>query len=46
LLIDRQKYPDEISGLASSVTPAPPQEIIEMVENIRNPQGAGAATHE
>ena len=30
----------------SAITPAPPQEIVEMVERIRNPQDAGAATHE
>jgi len=35
-----------VAFLVSAVTPDPPQEIIEMVENIRNPQGAGTATHE
>ena len=35
-----------VAFLISSATPAPPQEIVDMVENIRNPQGAGTATHE
>ena len=29
----------------SSVTPPPPQEVVEMVERIRTPQDAGSATH-
>ena len=29
----------------SSVTPPPPQEVVEMVERIRSPQDAGSATH-
>ena len=35
-----------VAFLISSATPAPPQEIVDMVENVRNPQGAGTATHE
>jgi len=35
-----------VSFLVSAITPAPPAEIIEMVERIRNPQDAGTATHE
>ena len=35
-----------VAFLVSAITPAPPQEIVEMVERIRNPQDAGAATHE
>ena len=35
-----------VAFLVSAVTPAPPQEIVEMVERIRNPQGAGTATHD
>ena len=35
-----------VAFLVSAVTPAPPQEIVEMVERIRNPQDAGNATHE
>lgn len=34
-----------VANLVSAVTPPPPQEIVEMVSNIRNPQGAGEATH-
>jgi cation/acetate symporter len=33
-----------VSGLISKVTPAPPAEIQEMVENIRIPSGAGKAS--
>ena len=29
----------------SRLTPAPPQDVIELVENIRIPQGAGASYH-
>jgi len=35
-----------VAFLVSAVTPAPPKEIVEMVERIRNPQDVGAATHE
>jgi len=35
-----------VALLVSAVTPAPPKEIVEMVERIRNPQNAGEATHE
>ena len=35
-----------VATLVSRVTPAPPQEIVEMVQRIRNPQDAGTATHE
>ena len=35
-----------VAFAVSAVTPSPPQEIVEMVENIRNPQDAGSATHE
>lgn len=34
-----------VANIVSAVTPAPPQEIVEMVESIRNPKDAGAATH-
>lgn len=34
-----------VAGAVSVITPAPPQEIVDMVENIRNPSGAGSATH-
>jgi cation/acetate symporter len=34
-----------VANLVSMVTPPPPQEIIDMVEEIRIPQGAGSATH-
>lgn len=34
-----------VANAVSAITPAPPQEIVEMVENIRNPSGAGSATH-
>jgi len=29
----------------SKITPPPPEHIQELVENIRIPRGAGAATH-
>jgi len=34
-----------VASLVSAVTPAPPQEIIDMVETIRTPQNAGQSTH-
>jgi cation/acetate symporter len=34
-----------VANLVSMVTPPPPQEIIDMVEEIRIPQDAGSATH-
>ncbi len=34
-----------VANSISTITPAPPQEIVDMVENIRNPSGAGSATH-
>lgn len=34
-----------VANAVSSVTPPPPQEIVEMVNDIRIPQGAGGATH-
>ncbi len=34
-----------VANAVSAITPAPPQEIVDMVENIRNPVGAGEATH-
>lgn len=34
-----------VANAVSAITPAPPQEIVDMVENIRNPSGAGSATH-
>ena len=34
-----------VASAVSAITPAPPQEIVDMVENIRNPSGAGSATH-
>ena len=35
-----------VATVVSMMTPAPPQEIVEMVQQIRNPQNVGAATHE
>ena len=34
-----------VSIIVSRFTPAPPKEVIEIVENIRIPSGAGEATH-
>lgn len=34
-----------VATVVSLITPAPPEEIVEMVESIRNPQDAGSATH-
>ena len=34
-----------VANLVSMITPPPPQEIIDMVEEIRSPQDAGSATH-
>ena len=34
-----------VANAVSAITPAPPKEIVDMVENIRNPSGAGSATH-
>ncbi|MDG1873950.1 MAG: cation acetate symporter [Mariniblastus sp.] len=34
-----------VANVISMITPAPPQEIVEMVEQIRTPQSAGSATH-
>ena len=34
-----------VANVISAVTPAPPVEIVEMVEQIRVPNDAGAATH-
>ena len=34
-----------VGSVVSMVTPAPPQEIVEMVEQIRVPNNAGSATH-
>jgi cation/acetate symporter len=34
-----------VAYLVAMVTPAPPQEVVDMVESIRNPQNAGTATH-
>ena len=34
-----------VANVVSRITPPPPKEIVEMVESIRNPQGAGSATH-
>lgn len=34
-----------VANAVSAITPAPPQEIVDMVENIRNPTDAGTATH-
>ncbi len=34
-----------VSLIVSRFTPAPPEEVQEMVESIRYPRGAGAATH-
>lgn len=34
-----------VSFVVSRMTPAPPEEVQELVENIRIPSGAGAATH-
>jgi len=34
-----------VAKIVSTITPAPPREIVEMVEQIRNPQDAGKATH-
>ena len=33
-----------VAGIVSHLTPAPPQEVQDMVEDIRHPKGAGAAT--
>jgi cation/acetate symporter len=35
-----------ISIVVSRFTKAPPKEVMEIVENIRIPSGAGEATHE
>ena len=34
-----------VANLVSMITPPPPQEIVDMVEEIRIPQDAGTATH-
>ena len=34
-----------VSILVSRCTPPPPREVVEIVENIRIPSGAGDATH-
>ncbi|QEG21336.1 sodium:solute symporter family protein [Mariniblastus fucicola] len=34
-----------VANIVSMMTPPPPQEIVEMVENIRTPGNAGGATH-
>ena len=34
-----------VAAIVSLITPAPPKDIVEMVESIRNPQDAGKATH-
>jgi cation/acetate symporter len=34
-----------VSTLVSRCTPPPPREVVEIVENIRIPSGAGDATH-
>jgi cation/acetate symporter len=34
-----------VSILVSKYTPAPPKEVVEIVENIRIPSGAGSAAH-
>ena len=34
-----------VANLVSLATPPPPDEIVQMVESIRNPQNAGSATH-
>ncbi len=34
-----------VATAVSAITPAPPKEIVDMVENIRNPNDAGSATH-
>ena len=34
-----------VANVVSAITPPPPQEIIDMVNDIRVPQGAGSATH-
>jgi len=34
-----------VANFVSRMTPPPPKEIVEMVDSIRNPQGAGSATH-
>jgi cation/acetate symporter len=34
-----------VANVVSAVTPPPPEEIVAMVKDIRNPKGAGSATH-
>ena len=34
-----------VASVVSAITPPPPDEIVAMVKDIRNPQGAGTATH-
>ena len=34
-----------VSIIVSKFTPAPPREVVAIVENIRIPSGAGEATH-
>jgi cation/acetate symporter len=34
-----------VAFIVSSITPPPPQEVQDMVEEIRIPQGTGKATH-
>jgi cation/acetate symporter len=34
-----------VAFLVSAVTPPPPQEVQDMVEDIRIPKGSGEATH-
>ena len=34
-----------VAAIVSAVTPAPPKEIVAMVEEIRNPMDVGSATH-